>query len=62
MVNSASGEYSDSVSGARTVLAAIDLGTNSIHMVVVQILPTLPAFSIMPEKTQLDLGIAAPNR
>jgi len=32
------------------ILAAIDLGTNSIHMVVVQILPTLPALVLLPEK------------
>ena len=29
------------------ILAAIDIGTNSIHMVVVKIQPDLPAFSII---------------
>jgi len=64
MVNSvsASGWYSDSGQWSKNGFFAIDLGTNSIHMVVVQILPTLPAFSIAREKTQLDLGIAAQNR
>lgn len=39
------------------VLAAIDIGTNSIHMVVVQIQPELPAFTIMArEKETVRLG------
>ena len=39
------------------ILAAIDLGTNSLHMVVVRIEPTLPAFSIIArEKDTVRLG------
>ncbi|QKD81286.1 Ppx/GppA family phosphatase [Thermoleptolyngbya sichuanensis A183] len=39
------------------ILAAIDVGTNSIHMVVVKIDPTLPAFTIINrEKTTVRLG------
>lgn len=39
------------------VLAAIDVGTNSIHMAVVKIQPTIPAFSIIArEKAMVRLG------
>jgi len=39
------------------IIAAIDLGTNSLHMVVVRIEPTLPAFSIIGrEKETVRLG------
>ncbi|MEA5447886.1 Ppx/GppA phosphatase family protein [Leptolyngbya sp. CCNP1308] len=39
------------------VLAAIDVGTNSIHMVVVKIQPDLPAFTIVDrEKETVRLG------
>jgi exopolyphosphatase / guanosine-5'-triphosphate,3'-diphosphate pyrophosphatase len=39
------------------MLAAIDVGTNSIHMVVVKIQPDLPAFSIVDrEKETVRLG------
>ncbi|MBW4630935.1 MAG: Ppx/GppA family phosphatase [Iphinoe sp. HA4291-MV1] len=39
------------------IIAAIDLGTNSLHMVVVQIDPTLPSFSIIArEKETVRLG------
>jgi exopolyphosphatase/guanosine-5'-triphosphate,3'-diphosphate pyrophosphatase len=39
------------------ILAAIDVGTNSIHMVVVKIQPDLPAFSIIDrEKETARLG------
>ncbi len=39
------------------ILAAIDVGTNSIHMVVVQIQPALPSFTIIArEKTTVRLG------
>ncbi|MBD1831463.1 Ppx/GppA family phosphatase [Cyanobacteria bacterium FACHB-472] len=39
------------------ILAAIDLGTNSLHMVVVRIQPSLPAFSIIArEKDTVRLG------
>lgn len=38
-------------------LAAIDVGTNSIHMVVVKVQPTLPAFTIIAkDKTTVRLG------
>ncbi len=43
-------------------LAAIDIGTNSIHMVVVQIEPTLPAFTIIArEKDTVRLGDRDPH-
>jgi len=39
------------------ILAAIDVGTNSIHMVVVQIQPELPSFTIIArEKATVRLG------
>jgi exopolyphosphatase/guanosine-5'-triphosphate,3'-diphosphate pyrophosphatase len=39
------------------VLAAIDVGTNSIHMVVVRIQPAIPAFTIIAkEKATVRLG------
>jgi exopolyphosphatase/guanosine-5'-triphosphate,3'-diphosphate pyrophosphatase len=39
------------------IIAAIDVGTNSIHMVVVKIMPALPSFSIIAkEKTTVRLG------
>jgi exopolyphosphatase / guanosine-5'-triphosphate,3'-diphosphate pyrophosphatase len=39
------------------ILTAIDVGTNSIHMVVVRVHPNLPAFSIIArEKTTVRLG------
>jgi exopolyphosphatase/guanosine-5'-triphosphate,3'-diphosphate pyrophosphatase len=44
------------------ILAAIDLGTNSIHMVVVSIEPTLPTFSIITrEKDTVRLGDRDPE-
>ncbi len=44
------------------VLAAIDIGTNSIHMVVVRIDPTLPAFTIVArEKDTVRLGDRDPH-
>jgi exopolyphosphatase/guanosine-5'-triphosphate,3'-diphosphate pyrophosphatase len=43
-------------------LAAIDIGTNSIHMVVVRIDPTLPAFTIIAsEKDTVRLGDRDPK-
>ena len=43
-------------------LAAIDIGTNSIHMVVVRIQPTLPAFTIIAtEKDTVRLGDRDPK-
>ncbi len=39
------------------ILAAIDIGTNSVHMVVVAIEPSLPAFTIIArEKDTVRLG------
>ena len=39
------------------ILAAIDVGTNSIHMAVVQIQPSIPAFTIIDrEKDMVRLG------
>ncbi len=39
------------------ILAAIDIGTNSVHMVVVKVDPTLPAFTIIArEKDTVRLG------
>ncbi|KAF3890877.1 MULTISPECIES: Ppx/GppA phosphatase family protein [Nostocales] len=39
------------------IIAAIDLGTNSLHMAIVRIEPTLPAFSIIArEKETVRLG------
>lgn len=39
------------------IIAAIDLGTNSLHMVIVRIDPTLPGFSIIAkEKETVRLG------
>jgi exopolyphosphatase / guanosine-5'-triphosphate,3'-diphosphate pyrophosphatase len=47
------GEYSQQ----RPILAAIDIGTNSLHMVVVEIKPELPAFSVIArEKDTVRLG------
>ncbi|MBE9229171.1 Ppx/GppA family phosphatase [Phormidium sp. LEGE 05292] len=44
------------------ILAAIDMGTNSIHMVVVRIIPELPAFMIIErEKDTVRLGDRDPN-
>lgn len=43
-------------------LAAIDVGTNSIHMVVVRIQPTLPTFTIIDrEKATVRLGDREPK-
>jgi len=44
------------------ILAAIDIGTNSVHMIVVRIDPTLPAFSIIArEKETVRLGDRDPK-
>jgi exopolyphosphatase / guanosine-5'-triphosphate,3'-diphosphate pyrophosphatase len=43
------------------ILAAIDIGTNSVHMVVVRINPELPAFNIVDaEKSTVRLGERCP--
>lgn len=45
-----------------SILAAIDLGTNSLHMVIVQIEPKLPSFSIIArEKDTVRLGDRCPQ-
>jgi exopolyphosphatase/guanosine-5'-triphosphate,3'-diphosphate pyrophosphatase len=65
MVNSAAKESSVSISTAgveQRILAAIDIGTNSIHMVVVRIKPALPAFTIIAkEKDTVRLGDRDPK-
>ncbi len=44
------------------VLAAIDVGTNSIHMVVVRIQPQIPAFTVIArEKETVRLGERCPQ-
>ncbi len=49
--------YSDPSLASDRILAAIDVGTNSIHMVVVKINPALPAFTIIDrEKETVRLG------
>ncbi|AFZ37674.1 Ppx/GppA phosphatase [Stanieria cyanosphaera PCC 7437] len=68
MVNSISQvktEQSPSFNGnglRKPIIAAIDIGTNSIHMVVVQVEPHLPAFSIIAkEKDTVRLGDRDPK-
>src|SRR4028119_1977642 len=64
MVNSAEKESSVSISAGveQRILAAIDIGTNSIHMVVVRIKPALPAFTIIAkEKDAVRLGDRDPK-
>lgn len=58
MVNSASTtQFSASPQGLDRIIAAIDLGTNSFHMVIVKIDPTLPSFTIIDaEKDMVRLG------
>ncbi|MEM6253349.1 MAG: Ppx/GppA phosphatase family protein [Cyanobacteria bacterium P01_D01_bin.156] len=54
-------ELRKSVHGDR-ILAAIDVGTNSVHMVVVKIQPQLPAFTIIGrEKDTVRLGNFRPG-
>ena len=44
------------------IIAAIDIGTNSIHMVVVQIEPSLPSFTVIAkEKDTVRLGDRNPK-
>ncbi|MGL6281795.1 MAG: Ppx/GppA phosphatase family protein, partial [Microcoleaceae cyanobacterium] len=44
------------------MLAAIDMGTNSLHMVIVKVDTTLPTFSIIDrEKETVRLGDCEPN-
>jgi exopolyphosphatase/guanosine-5'-triphosphate,3'-diphosphate pyrophosphatase len=50
------------VNPSHRILAAIDIGTNSIHMVVVKINPELPAFNIVDaEKSTVRLGERCPQ-
>lgn len=50
-------QYQDSELHRDRILAAIDVGTNSIHMVVVKIKSSLPAFTIIDrEKETVRLG------
>ncbi|ELS05159.1 exopolyphosphatase [Xenococcus sp. PCC 7305] len=51
-----------SVSQTKQVIAAIDIGTNSVHMVVVEVDPKLPAFHIIAkEKDTVRLGDRDPD-
>lgn len=66
MVNPLKTDNSLSISTQNTeqdrILAAIDIGTNSIHMVVVRIKPALPAFTIIAkEKDTVRLGDCDPK-
>jgi exopolyphosphatase/guanosine-5'-triphosphate,3'-diphosphate pyrophosphatase len=66
MVDSITTENSMSVAALakeqERILAAIDIGTNSIHMVVVRINPALPAFTIIAkEKDTVRLGDSDPK-
>jgi exopolyphosphatase / guanosine-5'-triphosphate,3'-diphosphate pyrophosphatase len=50
-------QFDHSLQATERILAAIDVGTNSIHMVVVQIQPALPSFKIIAtEKDTVRLG------
>ncbi|MCL1462950.1 Ppx/GppA phosphatase family protein [Argonema galeatum] len=61
MVNSVS-DISGGTLEKDRILAAIDIGTNSIHMVVVRIIPALPAFTIVErEKDTVRLGDRDPE-
>ena len=49
-------------SGRQPIIAAIDIGTNSIHMVIVKIEPALPTFSVIAkEKDTVRLGERDPK-
>jgi exopolyphosphatase/guanosine-5'-triphosphate,3'-diphosphate pyrophosphatase len=66
MVNSAAKESSVSISTPAVqqerILAAIDIGTNSIHMVVVRVNAALPTFTIIAkEKDTVRLGDCDPK-
>ncbi|MBW4664474.1 MAG: Ppx/GppA family phosphatase [Chroococcus sp. CMT-3BRIN-NPC107] len=57
MVNSVSASWLIPTQVEQQILAAIDLGTNSLHMVVVKVEPTLPTFTIIArEKEPVRLG------
>ncbi len=63
MVNSVSlVRASDLSTPQDSILAEIELGTNSLHMVVVKINPTLPSFTIIArEKETIRLGDCEPK-
>jgi exopolyphosphatase/guanosine-5'-triphosphate,3'-diphosphate pyrophosphatase len=66
MLNSVAKESTVSISTATAkqdrILAAIDIGTNSIHMVVVRVDPVLPTFTIIAkEKDTVRLGDRDPR-
>lgn len=49
-------------SDRQPIIAAIDIGTNSIHMVIVKVEPALPAFSVIAkEKDTVRLGEKDPK-
>ena len=51
-----------SIDPTKQVIAAIDIGTNSVHMVVVEVDPKLPAFHIIAkEKDTVRLGDRDPD-
>ena len=51
-----------SINSSKQVIAAIDIGTNSVHMVVVEVDPKLPAFHIIAkEKDTVRLGDRDPE-
>ena len=53
---------STSIKAQDRILAAIDIGTNSIHMVVVRVHPAIPAFTIIAkEKDTVRLGARDPK-
>jgi exopolyphosphatase/guanosine-5'-triphosphate,3'-diphosphate pyrophosphatase len=53
---------STSIKDQDRILAAIDIGTNSIHMVVVRVHPAIPAFTIIAkEKDTVRLGDRDPK-
>ncbi|MBO3461627.1 Ppx/GppA family phosphatase [Aetokthonos hydrillicola Thurmond2011] len=57
LVSSSDDSIPSQTTQRQRIIAAIDLGTNSLHMVVVRIEPTLPAFSIIgKEKETVRLG------
>jgi exopolyphosphatase / guanosine-5'-triphosphate,3'-diphosphate pyrophosphatase len=61
-VASKGNSYNNSRILEKQIVAAIDIGTNSIHMVIVEIDPTLPSFTIIAkEKDTVRLGDRDPE-
>ncbi|WP_088241125.1 Ppx/GppA phosphatase family protein [Calothrix rhizosoleniae] len=57
MVSTSTENFLNSNIEQQRIIAAIDMGTNSLHMVIVRIEPSLPAFSIIArEKETVRLG------